>query len=185
MTEVVRYYVSAAYIDHPIRSDKRFGYAGIGLYCPILRNLNYRYKILELEDCRANMQTPLRAKLWAVVKGMEALIKFLKDHPIDDVDFILICDDLTTVDLILDYGPSYMCNYGNDPSNWRNSKGLPLQDAHLIYKAMALNQTLECRCGLQSFELTYQRKGFGKTGPSRAWSLAQEAADNEEKSSNW
>ncbi|KAG5421478.1 hypothetical protein I9W82_000569 [Candida metapsilosis] len=188
MTEVVNYYASAAYNDHPDRRDKRFGYAGIGLYCPVIPNLNYQYRVSQLEDCGENMQTPLRAKIWSVVKGMEILIDFLKNQSFSDVSFVLICDDLTTVKLILEYGPSYIDRYGNDPSDWVNSKGLPLQDAYLIDRAMDLHSELMYLVDendLESFELTYRRKDFDASGPSTAWDWAQEAANDEENCAYW
>lgn len=188
MVENVNVYVSGIFFNAPGRNDNRFGYAGVAISCPVYENfmnMNSEEPLLELENVETHMITPARAKLWSVIRGMEAILeRFNRYGATRGMKYTLISDDLNAVKNILERGPSYVKKYGSNIENWRNSRNGPVLDADLIQKGMELYKGCRYRVenyDLQEFELTYRPMNLDDFGPGLAHALAEQAANVEKR----
>ncbi|KAG5421482.1 hypothetical protein I9W82_000573 [Candida metapsilosis] len=196
MPENVNIYVSGAYKNLPGRNDQHDGYAGIGISCPVYPHFSGGHRLLVLDRNERNtpVVTPARAKLWAVVSTMQLILSKFKRRKgrgknkgmgiLKDVNFTIVSDCENSVLYIEDWGPHYVEEYGDDPSDWRNSVGKRVQDAELLNKALQLREQLQDKVEegkLGGFELVYQQRSKKVVGSARAFRSATRARKREEK----
>ncbi|KAI5953513.1 hypothetical protein KGF54_002885 [Candida jiufengensis] len=160
------------------------GFGGIGTCSLILNIFDKTYAMSDLESKNDEYRTGMRTSLWSIIIAMENILEELDENSYEGVKFTLNTDCLNSINMIKKI-PDYKKKYGQDSTNWKNSRGEYI-DGKLLEKIDNLKTKLRARCKneeLGDFELKYMKKA-DNLGYKFAREWAEEGADLDENNSS-